>query len=110
MACMCGLSTVYNTRTIKDAYPIPRIDDNLDALSGSMWFTSLDLDMAYQCLGHRKDSICNTERKFISVYSYAVWIVQYASPVSEGSGMGQRNREPKNNDCGTHNSFSWSFE
>ena len=39
-----------NTRTIKDAYPIPRIDDNLDALSGSMWFTSLDLDMAYQCL------------------------------------------------------------
>ena len=36
-----------NTRMIKDAYPIPRIDDNLDALSGSMWFTSLDLDMAY---------------------------------------------------------------
>lgn len=36
-----------NSRTIKDAYPIPRIDDNLDALVGSMWFTSLDLNMAY---------------------------------------------------------------
>ena len=36
-----------NARTIKDAYPIPRIDDNLDTLSGSVWFTSLDLDLAY---------------------------------------------------------------
>ncbi|MCG8109893.1 MAG: hypothetical protein JAZ10_03920, partial [Candidatus Thiodiazotropha endolucinida] len=36
-----------NEKTIKDAYPIPRIDDNLDNLSGSDWFTSLDCDMAY---------------------------------------------------------------
>ena len=35
-----------NEKTIKDAYPIPRINDNLDALSGSDWFTSLDCDMA----------------------------------------------------------------
>lgn len=37
-----------NDKTIKDAYPIPRIEDNLDALNGSIWFTSLDLDMAYK--------------------------------------------------------------
>lgn len=36
-----------NAKTIKDAYPIPRIDDNLDALAGSVWFSSLDLNMAY---------------------------------------------------------------
>ena len=36
-----------NEKTIKDAYPIPRINDNIDALSGSHWFTSLDCDMAY---------------------------------------------------------------
>ena len=36
-----------NARTIKDSYPIPRIDDNLVALAGSMWFTSLHLNMAY---------------------------------------------------------------
>ena len=36
-----------NDKTIKDAYPIPRIEDNLDSLSGSKWFSSLDLDMAY---------------------------------------------------------------
>lgn len=34
-------------QTIKDAYPIPRIAEDLDALSGSSWFTSLDLNMAY---------------------------------------------------------------
>lgn len=36
-----------NSQTIKDAYPIPRIADDLDALSGAKWFTSLDLNMAY---------------------------------------------------------------
>ena len=32
-----------NDVTRKDAYPIPRVDDTLDMLSGSTWFTTLDL-------------------------------------------------------------------
>lgn len=36
-----------NAKTIKDAYPIPRVADDLDALSGLTWFSSLDLNMAY---------------------------------------------------------------
>ena len=36
-----------NSKTIKDAYPIPRVADDLDSLAGSKWFTSLDLNMAY---------------------------------------------------------------
>lgn len=36
-----------NEQPIKDSYPICRIDDNLDALSGAVWFSSLDLNMAY---------------------------------------------------------------
>ena len=44
---MCVDYRKLNKKTIKDAYPIPRINDNLDALSGSDWFTSLDCDMAY---------------------------------------------------------------
>ena len=36
-----------NAVTVKDAYPLPRIDDSLDALSGSKWFSTLDLVSGY---------------------------------------------------------------
>lgn len=32
-----------NACTVKDAYPLPRIDDTLDALSGAQWYCTLDL-------------------------------------------------------------------
>lgn len=34
-----------NHVTVKDAYPLPRIDDSVDALSGSKYFCSLKADM-----------------------------------------------------------------
>ncbi|GBM59103.1 Transposon Ty3-G Gag-Pol polyprotein, partial [Araneus ventricosus] len=36
-----------NEITIKDSYPLPRIDDTLDALNGSQWFSILDLKGGY---------------------------------------------------------------
>ena len=36
-----------NAVTIKDAYPIPRIDDSIDALTGAQWFSTLDLASGY---------------------------------------------------------------
>ncbi|CAB4010089.1 Transposon Ty3-I Gag-Pol poly, partial [Paramuricea clavata] len=32
-----------NLRTQKDSFPLPRIDESLDALNGAQWFTTLDL-------------------------------------------------------------------
>ena len=42
----CGFCIDYrklNTVIVKDAYPLPRIDDTLDLLSESRWFSTLDL-------------------------------------------------------------------
>ena len=36
-----------NDSTHKDAYPLPRIDDSLDALGGSKYFSTLDLTSGY---------------------------------------------------------------
>ena len=36
-----------NDCTRKDAYPLPRIDDSFDALSGSCWFSTMDLASGY---------------------------------------------------------------
>ena len=36
-----------NDITIKDSYPVPRIDTTLDAMSGSRWFSTIDLKSGY---------------------------------------------------------------
>ncbi|KRZ48049.1 Transposon Ty3-G Gag-Pol polyprotein [Trichinella nativa] len=36
-----------NNLTRKDAHPLPRIDDTLDALAGAQWFSTLDLASGY---------------------------------------------------------------
>ena len=33
--------------TVKDCQPLPRIDDSLDALSGSKWWSCLDMKSGY---------------------------------------------------------------
>ena len=50
-----------NSLTQKDAYPLPRIDDALDTLVGSKWFTTLDLISGYWLSKQdREDSILHT--------------------------------------------------
>jgi len=36
-----------NAVTVKDSYPLPRIEDILDQLPGNSWFSTLDLKSGY---------------------------------------------------------------
>lgn len=44
---MCVDFRKLNSLTIKDNHPLPRIDDQIDKLQGSLYFTSLDLRAGY---------------------------------------------------------------
>ena len=47
-----------NLKTVKDSYPLPRIDDTLDALTGARWFSTLDLKSGYhQVALHEADKV-----------------------------------------------------
>ena len=45
-----------NEVTVKDSYPLPRIDDSLDALVGAKYFSTLDLASGYWQVGMSEDA------------------------------------------------------
>ena len=44
---LCVDFRLVNSLTLKDSYPLPRIDDSIDALRGPKWFSTLDLASGY---------------------------------------------------------------
>ncbi len=49
-----------NKITVKDAFPIPRIDDILDRTKGGVWFSGLDLKSGYWQMALEPESIPKT--------------------------------------------------
>ena len=49
-----------NALTVKDVFPLPRIEESLEALGGSRFFSSLDMSHGYFQLLMHSDSIDNT--------------------------------------------------
>ena len=45
-----------NSVTVKDSYPLPRIDDTLDSLAGARCFSTLDLASGYWQIGLSEDA------------------------------------------------------
>jgi len=57
---MCVDFRRLNSKTIKDQYPLPRIDDLIDRLKNAKWISTLDLAWGYWQLPVHPDSVDKT--------------------------------------------------
>lgn len=71
--CFCVDYQKLNDLTLKDAYPLPRVDENLDALAGNCYFTSLDLASGYWQVELAEGS--KDKSAFVTKYGLLEWNV-----------------------------------
>ena len=74
---MHGFSSL-NARSIPDAYPLPRINTDLDRLRDAKYISSLDLKDVYWQMpmdeGSRKYTAFSDTLRAVSMASYAIWL------------------------------------
>ncbi len=69
--CMCIDYRQLNAKTVKDSFPLPRIQESLEALKGAQYFSSLDLAHGYHQVTMDKKSIEQTAfRVPFGLYEY----------------------------------------
>ena len=75
-----------NERTVGDSFPIPRIEDSLDALGGANIFTTLDLAKGYWQVPVQESDKSKTAfsmpQRFVRIQYDAIWTERSASDVS----------------------------
>jgi hypothetical protein len=57
---MCVDYRKLNCKTYKDAYPLPRVEESFDALSGSKYFSTMNLTSGYNQVAMNNDDIPKT--------------------------------------------------
>ncbi|GJP33550.1 hypothetical protein CLOM_g18077 [Closterium sp. NIES-68] len=70
---MCVDYRALNKITIKNRYPLPRIEDLFDRLQGAQWFSALDLAQGYHQLRITKEDVPKTA--FRSPFGHFQWRV-----------------------------------
>ena len=62
-----------NDVTVKDAYPLPRVDECIDALAGSKWFSCMDLNSGlWQIMVEPEDQMKTAFATSQGVYQFKV--------------------------------------
>ena len=68
--CLCMDYHKLNSITVRDAFPLPRIDEALQAVHSSNWFTSFDLAQGYLQLAMEESDIKKTAFRAVSTGLY----------------------------------------